>query len=400
MRSLQTKIVNWGVRDLAAADELVRNMRRLSARSRMFDGDLAAALVVRAGFEISAKQWPAALASVEEVLALPGRAPRVRLRSWGSQVANAHFLRAEVLRELGRCEEASRAAEEAVARRRALVEAGGGRFELSYAVALRSLASSYGCLERYEDAARAGELSAAVGRRVLARGVDHDVWTTLVAVSDWLWRLDRAEEAARCAQEAVGLLRGRRSAATEVDLAVALLNLGASLGPARPEEALRATDEAIALWEGLVDRAPSQYERYLLRARDNRVVQLERLGLPAERVLGPYPLCERCRAVNGGLVATRHRQVHVAAHGRESCVDERLAEIMPKLWAVCETTSCCQDDGDPHDGAATGRAYVMPAAGQSGAAEMVLVELGFVVENVGGRLTFVLPEEPTSPARG
>lgn len=124
MPNLQAKIINWGIRDLASADEIVRNMRWASARSRMFDGDLAAALLIRAGYEIRAKQWTAALASADEVLTLPGRARRVRRRAWKSRVSGAHFVRSVVLRELGRCEEALRAAEESVARRRALVEAG------------------------------------------------------------------------------------------------------------------------------------------------------------------------------------------------------------------------------------------------------------------------------------
>ncbi|MEV0397643.1 hypothetical protein [Polymorphospora rubra] len=100
-------------------------------------------------------------------------------------------------------------------------------------------------------------------------------------------------------------------------------------------------------------------------------------------VLGPYPLCVACRKVNGGLVAVRHRQVHVRAHGRQSCVDRGLAGLIPHLWAVCETRSCCEDDG--------GKAYVYATLDTVDAAEELLTRLGLHVTKTEGALTFPVP---------
>jgi tetratricopeptide (TPR) repeat protein len=396
MGKLRAKIINWGVPDLAAADEHVAMMRWLSARSPLFDSNFAYALLLRARLAADAQQWTAALESADGIVTLHGRARRSRRKIWRWLVAQACLMRAVALRELGRREAETGAAEEAVERYRSLVEADRKRHEPMYALALSFLAESYGLAERHDDAVRVGEQAVVVGRRILARGGDHDLWDTLVSLSAWSHTLYRDEEGARYGQEAVDLLRHQRTDETELTFALALLNLGACLSAEHPEEALPVTDEAIARLEDLMDREPGAHENRLTKARRNRAVTLEQLGLPEERVLGPYPLCARCREVNGGLVATRHRQVHVAAHGRESCVDEGLAKIMPALWAVCETTTSCQDEEELSDGSGPGRAYVAPLMGQTAAAEQVLVDLGFDVENVDGLLTFRL----ASPEKG
>ncbi|MBM2621161.1 hypothetical protein JIG36_37235 [Actinoplanes sp. LDG1-06] len=84
-------------------------------------------------------------------------------------------------------------------------------------------------------------------------------------------------------------------------------------------------------------------------------------------VLGPYPLCAACRLTNGGLIAVRHRQVHLRAHGKEACVDRGLAGLLTHLWAVCDTRSCCEDDD--------GDAYVVPTADTLDAAVEMLSAL-------------------------
>lgn len=84
--------------------------------------------------------------------------------------------------------------------------------------------------------------------------------------------------------------------------------------------------------------------------------------------LGPYPLCQACREINGGLFSARHRQVHLRAHGKEACVDHGLIGLLTSLWSVCDTRSCCQDDG--------GRAYVVPTLDTSAAAVDMLSALG------------------------
>jgi hypothetical protein len=175
------------------------------------------------------------------------------------------------------------------------------------------------------------------------------------------------------------------------DLARRVHNLAALLAAAgRFEEGLHAAEESIRIRRRLVQDEPGEYESALADSLHNRELCLtawtqhvaERAA-PDEVVLGPHPLCDACKQVNGGLVAVRHRQVHVRAHGKESCVDQGLAEIVTGLWAVCATRSCCEDEG--------GRAYVVPEAGQALAAEEFLAGLGIRVENEGGVLYFTLP---------
>lgn len=76
---------------------------------------------------------------------------------------------------------------------------------------------------------------------------------------------------------------------------------------------------------------------------------------------GRFPKCESCRQVNGDPAATRHRRVHVSAHGKQSCVDEHLTGLMVALWEVADTTDC----GAGRDG----RAYVVPTPDTASAAE-------------------------------
>jgi hypothetical protein len=100
-------------------------------------------------------------------------------------------------------------------------------------------------------------------------------------------------------------------------------------------------------------------------------------------VLGPYPLCPRCRQTNGGLIAVRHRQVHLRAHGKEACVDRGLSGLLASLWAVCETRSCCEDE--------RGRAYVVPTADSCDAAVEMLTVLGIGPRVVDGVVYFRTP---------
>jgi hypothetical protein len=104
---------------------------------------------------------------------------------------------------------------------------------------------------------------------------------------------------------------------------------------------------------------------------------------------GRFPMCESCRQVHGGQALTWHRQVHVSAHGRQSCVDEHLAGLMVGLWEVCDTTDSCADHN--------GRAYVVPTPGTALAAEQFLTGLGLTVDNEAGALYFRIPEHPDQP---
>jgi hypothetical protein len=105
--------------------------------------------------------------------------------------------------------------------------------------------------------------------------------------------------------------------------------------------------------------------------------------------LGPYPLCARCKQTNGGLVSVRHRQIHVRAHGQESCVDQGLARLIANLWEVCHTSSACEDS--------EGRAYVVACAETIDAGERRLTELGLAVQREGWALYFEMPAPQPPP---
>lgn len=349
MRSLYNKLVRSGTRDLRDTADLLSLVRRFSGRSRLFDLDIAMSLLLLAEHQFKAEQWEEVLAGLDEVVARYGRARRRRRRAWSSVLARACYLRSGALSGLGRADAQLRAAEEAVERYRGLVDLAARRYETRYASALVLLAISQANVGHTDDAVRTGEHAAHVAQRLHALG-------------------------------APGIERTYASA---------LMNLGAWLTDIRPEDGLRATDEAIALLEELLDREPGLHERMLENVRHIRVELLRRLGHPAEQVLGPYPPCDRCRTNTGGPVGTRHRQVHVAANGREACVDEGLAELMPKLWSVCDTVNSCENVADLPDGVVA-KAYVVPGEGQAAAAERKLVELGFDVENHEGSLLFQL----------
>jgi hypothetical protein len=83
---------------------------------------------------------------------------------------------------------------------------------------------------------------------------------------------------------------------------------------------------------------------------------------------------------NGGLVAVRHRQIHLHAHGKEACIDRGIVGLLASLWAVCDTRSCCEDDG--------GRAYVIPTSDTRAAAVDMLTRLGLRPRTVGGIVWF------------
>lgn len=360
---------------------MVDMLRELAARSDLCAHALAHGLVRLAITQLGAGLTEDALATlrdVEDACARSGRAPA----TVAGTLAGATFVRATALAKLGRPHDALRVAEEHLEQIRDLARHDCAGEEFRMAWALRLHAHCLAGADRFAEAAAAGTQAARIGRRLLAHGHDFDLATFLVSLGEWLYRISRLVEAAAFTEEAIVLLRreqGSRSA-----LAGALVNLGAASRTVRPVAALAATNEAIAAYEQLVDLEPGLHEPNLELARQNRALLLRELGLAHEVVAGPYALCATCQRHNDGLVAVRHRQVHVRANGRESCVDHRLAEVMRRLWSVCDTRSCCEDED--------GRAYVVPATGQSALAEQVLLDLGFDVANEDGVLYFRLGE--------
>ncbi|MPZ83159.1 MAG: tetratricopeptide repeat protein [Actinophytocola sp.] len=368
LATVTRRLMRWSLRSLETSELALEAARRFGPRHA---SDLATTLVAVARHRAAAGSTDAALDALAEAVAIYRRAPSPGL-------ARALHLRMVVLCSVDRADEALADADEAMA-----------LFSRCSDMLLADFLRTYGaCL------ARCGRLSEAVpvaSRAVVLRrrlvalapaAQQQELGDALTNLSALLVRLGRHAHAAQIATEAVLVWRRLVTVRTEPILAVALLHLGASLAPARPADGLRAADEAISLLQGRLDDAPGRHEENLLRARLVRNDCLARLELPAEIVLGPYPLCDKCRSANG-VVAMRSRQVHVRAHGHESCVDVRLAGIMRRLWAVCETTGCGEDED--------GRSFVIPAFGQSGSARRVLVGLGLEVTAERGVLFFRLP---------
>lgn len=372
MGKLSSLVVGRSFEELERARGIVDMLRDLAGRSDLCAHALAHGLVRLAVTQLSAGLTQDALdtlADVEEVCARSGRA---RTTVAGT-LAGATFVRATALAKLGRTGEALHVAEEHVGRVQELArrDATGEEFRLAWA--LRLHAHCLAAADRFADAATTGVRAARLGRRLLARGHEFDLATLLVALGEWWYRMSQHDEAAAFTEEAVVLLRREPDAGTA--LAGALVNLGAALRTSRPDTALAATDEAIARYERLVDLEPGHHEPNLDLARRNR-------ALLTREPDGPYTPCDACQRRDGGPVAVRHRQVHVRVDDRESCVDSRLADVIRRLWTVCDTRGCCEDDG--------GRAYVVPATGQSALAEQVLLDLGFDVANEDGVLYFRL----------
>ncbi|HEX6356624.1 tetratricopeptide repeat protein [Actinophytocola sp.] len=204
------------------------------------------------------------------------------------------------------------------------------------------------------------------------------------------------EEALDTLEEAVAICRRRavgEPSRFEPYLAMALHNQGSFLmDGGQFEEALPAAEEAVAVYRRLAARRPRPYEQEVELSVENRDIALSQLTrqvadqAESGHVIGPYPLCDECKKVNGGLVAVRHRQVHISANGRQSCVDEGLADVVTALWqADCDTTSACQDEYG------NGRAYVYVVCDDVVAAQRCLTGLGLTVEKEACALYFHLP---------
>ncbi|WP_346129473.1 tetratricopeptide repeat protein [Lentzea roselyniae] len=350
-RRWMDKLTRWAMRDLAGAEEVAAYVRRMAARSPRFERDLTTVLIRLAVRQAEADRRHDALATLAEAAEICRRRAAAEPARFGPNLAEALHRQSLLHAEVEQREHALLAAEQAVALYQRLLPRNPGWFEPLYANALGQLGFCLSDCDRLEEAVPVVEHAVRIERRLAVDSPDE--------------RLP--------------------------DLARWLHNLGSFLMKAeRFEEGLHVTEEAVRIRERLVEDAPGQHETALADSRHNRELglaawtrQVGEQAAPDDVVLGPYPLCDTCKQFSGGLVAVRHRQIHVRAHGKEACVDQGLAEIVTGLWAVCATRSCCEDEG--------GRAYVVPVPGQAPAAEEFLAGLGLRVENEGGVLYFRLP---------
>jgi len=224
------------------------------------------------------------------------------------------------LADLGRHEEALAATREAVAIRRALAAAnppqagglGGDAFRPDLASSLHNLGVALAALGRHEEALAATREAVAI-RRALAEvrpdAFRPDLASSLNNLGIQLADLGQREEALAATREAVDLYRALAAAnppqagglggdAVRPDLASSLNNLGnrlAALG--RHEEALAATQEAVAIRRALAEVRPAAVRPDLARSLNNLGNRLAALGQREEALAATREAVDLYRAL-------------------------------------------------------------------------------------------------------
>jgi tetratricopeptide (TPR) repeat protein len=205
------------------------------------------------------------------------------------------------LSDLGRREEALKAAEEAVGHYRALAEARPDAFIPDLALSLNNLANRLSDLGRREEALKVAE--EAVGlRRALAEARPDafipDLALSLNNLANMLSDLGRREEALKAAEEAVGHYRALAEARPDAfipNLALSLNNLANRLSAlGRREGALKAAEEAVGHYRALAEARPDAAIPDLALSLNNLANRLSALGRregalkAAEEAVGHY----------------------------------------------------------------------------------------------------------------
>ena len=193
------------------------------------------------------------------------------------------------LGDLGRREEALRAAEEAVQVHRQLVMQHPDVFRPDLAMSLNNLGNRLSDLGRHEEALQATVEAVHIRRQLAAQRPDvfrPDLATSLNNLGNILSKLGRRDDALHATDEAVHIFR--QLAAERPDsflprLAGSLSNLGNRLSDLeRREEALQATHEAAQLYRQLAAQHPDAFLPALATSLNNLGIKLRDLGRPEE----------------------------------------------------------------------------------------------------------------------
>ena len=189
------------------------------------------------------------------------------------------------LSDLGRREEALKAAQEATDIYRELSNANPGAFLPDLAMSLNNLGSSFSDLGRREEALKAAQEAVNIRRELSNANPGAflpDLAMSLNNLGKMLSALGRREEALKAAQEAVNIRRELSNAnpgAFLPDLAMSLHNLSISFGDfGHKEDALKPAQEAVGLYADLADKLPQVFARYLLGSTRNLLKRLEDTG--------------------------------------------------------------------------------------------------------------------------
>ncbi len=212
------------------------------------------------------------------------------------------------LSDLGRCEAALAASEEAVAIGRRLVATRPGAFLSDLASWLSNLSNHLSNLGRREAALAASEEAVAIRRRAAILEPDKflpDLANSLNGMSLRLSGLGRGQAALAAIEEAVSICRGlaaTRAEAFEPKLAMSLTNLASRLSDlGRPEAALAEIDEAVAIYRGLAAAQPDAFTPDLATSLNNLSNRLSELGHREEALAS----IEEAVALRRALVVAR-----------------------------------------------------------------------------------------------
>ncbi|WP_433269442.1 tetratricopeptide repeat protein [Actinosynnema sp. CS-041913] len=336
---LRLVAVNRNEEALAASEEAVELCRLVAEDDRDCAPQLAAALD-----QLALRH--AALGRRDEAVAATGRAARLYEEVSERNPALFRLDLAKVTHHLAvrlfdaeRPEEATRAAESAVVRWRAVADAD-PRYEAEFARTLASVAALLSAFGRHEEAAVVVRESIDVLRRLAAanpRVFEPDLAAALGNLSTVLCHSERRSEASAASGESV--LVWRRVARDGDPRAVG--ELAAALGGqadllARPDK-VAVAEEAVALVRPLADRFPASHrvDLAVAQARLARLLLAEGRELEARMIVDDLPAVERLRlpvARGGELASALHLLADALASAGHDESALRQAERAAEVW--------------------------------------------------------------------
>lgn len=241
---------DWLTRDLDNAEFMLRLTRWLAARWSRHDFDVGSILLDYTRRLTEAGRHEAALAALDEAIAIGRRHVHAKPLRYAPNLAAALLMKAHLLAELGHAEQAISTAEGAVDIYRTLVPGDQVRFEPILFAALTSLGFWRHRRGEFEAALPAFEEAATLGRRLPpARVADRAM--ALNNFGAVLQEVGRSSDALPQLEDAVEIRRrlvGENRSRYEPDLIASLRNLEQTLsGLGRYVEAVEVVDEVAAL---------------------------------------------------------------------------------------------------------------------------------------------------------
>lgn len=226
-----------------------------------------------------------ALKAAEEAVAICRALASVQPEPFNFDLALALNTFATVLGRLGRFNEAIDAVHEATEINRNLARTGAQAFVSKLAASLNNLSTILYSLGRQEDALKAVEESILIRRKLVSAQPEvftSDLAGSLINLNNVLSSLGRQDDAMEAAQEAVELYRALAQIQPETftpTLALILINLGPTLSDLEQyEEALQVAEEAVTILRELVRSRREAFTPNLALSLSNISIIFSRLG--------------------------------------------------------------------------------------------------------------------------